>query len=161
MKLSNIFLLLPLLLCFTACETVPTEDLFFSSIPNRISKEDAIEIVHTAALRREWKVTVTETDTLKTELHHRRYKASLLFTFQDHEIRYSDYSRYLSNTHQGSGENGVNKSAPKNWIIYLQRDVNKIFCNMLLEDLKNQHEKDMMSEGEYQRKKEELRAEYL
>lgn len=184
-RIVNVGLLVGLTLCFVGCVTTPEEetDVLFASIPGGITKEQAIKAVYTSAIRREWKVSDTADNELELKLNHRNYKALLDFTFSENEIRYSDSTTYYvsdqgrSYLESEDASGWKKRSAPENWIVYLQRDVDKVFRRLLLDNekysipssdpiadklisLKKLFDQDLITEEEYQKKREEILSGY-
>ncbi len=125
-------------LTLVSCETIQTEDLYFSSVPSEISDHEAQNILYKALLRRHWEVARLEDQNLQAELEHNGYRALLKFTITENEIKYSDYTTYYSY----SSETRTPSTAPKRWIVYLQRDTEKAFRNALLKKLERTPEQE-------------------
>ena len=173
--------------CFTGCTSTtqkeeifhkeevsrtPKESVFFCTIPSDITQEEAIQAVHAAAVKRSWRLEDTETEQLALKLNHNNYHALLHFTFADKEIRYSDFTTFTS--FEGKV---INSTSPARWIYFLKRDVDTIFQKILLDNrnrttsssdpiaeklihLKELFKKNLITESEYQKKREEILSEY-
>ena len=70
-------------LTLVSCETIQTEDLYFSSVPSEISDHEAQNILYKALLRRHWEVARLEDQNLQAELEHNGYRALLKFTITE------------------------------------------------------------------------------
>ena len=174
-----------IIFCLFSCASVPrAKDYLFTSVPSQLSNSEARKAVQIAALNRNWIIKENTPEKLEIELKHRNYHAVLCFTFSDDIIRYSDHSTYfstVSNSHQlrySDDDEGrwIKRNAKKNWIDNLKHDANQILKKMVVEkdteprsidsvsekliSLKNLYEQNLITEIEYQKKREEILSVY-
>jgi len=169
-------LLMTLVLILNVGVAYAGEKILFLKTPPNITISQASEAVQKAALRRKWKASKMENNTLHVKLNHHDYEAFLIFSFSDKEIWYEDLTTFFE-MDDSEQENGERTPAPDRWVSNLKRDAGVFLreyqqyavpkekfshedIKLKLESLKKMYNQKLITESEYAQKKKEVLSRY-
>ena len=153
------------------------DDNYFTDLPSKITKTEAIAAMKKAATQRKWSSSILNNNKLQIKLNHRNYKAWLIFSFSDDKIFYQDLTTYDGIDEFEDLEEGSPVPVPSHWLKNIKKDTIYYFnqygsysaraakvspedVEKKLEGLKTMYDKQLITEVEYQQKKKDILSQY-
>ncbi len=146
-------------------------------VPEGITALQANQAIKKAAIRRKWTASVLENNEVQVKLNHHGYHAQLIFSISNGEVHYKDLTTTEDDDEFSNIEAGGYTPVPRNWLNNIKRDATSFMSSMerstknktkistenleaKLESLKKMYDRQLITESEYKKKKQEILSRY-